>query len=278
MKIMLCLAVLSLAAPALSFAQGKTFYGDSKRGWYWYEDPSRKAGKVKTEKKEIPSISLKGLSDEELWSLDADSFSTLREAITKQAVSDPADEENLGDYVRILDITRRRSLAFANAYQAYLSKKPEFNMASASPLAEPGRMAVVREKMGEISRKIREARDDFALIFFQQAGCSFCKEQQKILELFVQEYGWDIKSVDVGGRRDVADAFSIPTTPMLLLVSRESGEHLYVSAGVAGKAEIEDSLYRMIRLLKGEISPEEYSAYEFQRGGPFDVKAPLRKR
>jgi conjugal transfer pilus assembly protein TraF len=39
-------------------------------------------------------------------------------------------------------------------------------------------------------------------------------------------------------------------------------------------AEIEEKIYRGMRLLKGEITPEEYSLYEFQRGGSFDVKTP----
>jgi len=46
---------------------------------------------------------------------------------------------------------------------------------------------------------------------------------------------------------------------------------------VASLAEIEEKLYRGIRLLKNEITPEEYSLYEFQRGGAFDVRALLRR-
>jgi conjugal transfer pilus assembly protein TraF len=37
---------------------------------------------------------------------------------------------------------------------------------------------------------------------------------------------------------------------------------------------MEERLYRGIRLLKGETTPENWSLYEFQKGQGFDVKAP----
>jgi conjugal transfer pilus assembly protein TraF len=40
---------------------------------------------------------------------------------------------------------------------------------------------------------------------------------------------------------------------------------------------MEDKIYRGIRLLAGEITPQEYSIYDFQKGGAFDVTVPAMK-
>jgi conjugal transfer pilus assembly protein TraF len=62
-----------------------------------------------------------------------------------------------------------------------------------------------------------------------------------------------------------------------LVVSRKNGEYLTVGVGVAALTEIEENLYRGIRLLNGEVTPEEYSNYEFQKGGPLEVVPPRGK-
>jgi len=279
-KILRCMALLFISLPATAFAQGKTFYEDSKRGWYWYEQapPKTEQGMKQNPEKALPAVSLRDYTDEQIWKMDADKFSALRDSVTKKAVSDPSNEESMGEYVKIIDITRRRSLAFANSYQAFLAKNPEYNIASASPLAAPGRVAVTRERMAEVSGRIRRAKDDFALIYFYRPDCRFCEEQAKILRNFAHDYSWEVKKVDISASPGTAGTFRITMTPALILVERQSGEHLTVSVGVASKSEIEDAVYRMIRLLGGEISPEEYSAYEFQRGGPFDVNAARRRQ
>ena len=70
----------------------------------------------------------------------------------------------------------------------------------------------------------------------------------------------------------LAAKFSVEITPTLILIQKGNQDYLPVSAGVISADEIEDKAYRAVRLLKGDISPEEYSLYEFQKGGSFDVK------
>ena len=73
----------------------------------------------------------------------------------------------------------------------------------------------------------------------------------------------------------MSDRFGIETVPALILIYRDSKEHIPVSAGVASLSDIEERLYRGIRLLKGEITPENWSLHEFQKGQGFDARAPL---
>ena len=82
--------------------------------------------------------------------------------------------------------------------------------------------------------------------------------------------------MDITTESGLASRFGVTKTPFLLLVHAGSPDYIPISEGVVSMAEMEDKLYRGIRLLKGEITPEEYSIYEFQKGGSFDVTAPFK--
>ena len=121
------------------------------------------------------------------------------------------------------------------------------------------------------------ARDDFGLLFFYSPTCEYCEEQEQIMRYFEDRYGWEIKRIDFTQESTLADMFGVTIVPTILLVYRNSKEAIPVSAGVISLSEMEDKIYRGIRLLAGEITPEEYSIYDFQKGGGFDVTAPAMK-
>ena len=264
--------------PPFMEENGKAYYGDAKRGWWWYEKiPLEKRDrdeKVEDGKKRSPRLS--DYTMEELWNMYPDDFQAVLMAFQKKAVQVPS-ENNVREYYVVQDIARRKSLAFANVSAAVMQKYPDLSVAADYPITAPGRNAEVSQRTDEIESRIRSAREEFALIYFSSAGCPYCAEEGSILSRFVEKYGWEIREIDIEREAAVSSVFGIETTPTLLLIYRGRADHITVSAGVASLAEIEEKLYRGIRLLKNEITPEEYSLYEFQRGGAFDVKAPLRR-
>lgn len=264
--------------PPFMEENGKAYYGDAKRGWWWYEKiPLEKRDrdeKVEDGKKRSPRLS--DYTMEELWNMYPDDFQAVLMAFQKKAVQVPS-ENNVREYYVVQDIARRKSLAFANVSAAVMQKYPDLSVAADFPITAPGRNAEVSQRTDEIESRIRSAREEFALIYFSSAGCPYCAEEGSILSRFVEKYGWEIREIDIEREAAVSSIFGIETTPTLLLIYRGRADHITVSAGVASLAEIEEKLYRGIRLLKNEITPEEYSLYEFQRGGAFDVRAPLRR-
>lgn len=264
--------------PPFMEENGKAYYGDAKRGWWWYEKiPLEKRDrdeKVEDGKKRSPRLS--DYTMEELWNMYPDDFQAVLMAFQKKAVQVPS-ENNVREYYVVQDIARRKSLAFANVSAAVMQKYPDLSVAADYPITAPGRNAEVSQRTDEIESRIRSAREEFALIYFSSAGCPYCAEEGSILSRFVEKYGWEIREIDIEREAAVSSVFGIETTPTLLLIYRGRADHITVSAGVASLAEIEEKLYRGIRLLKNEITPEEYSLYEFQRGGAFDVRAPLRR-
>lgn len=204
--------------------------------------------------------------------MDPDKFQELLANAKKEAVRAPTID-NVKRYFHLQDIARRKAAAFANVAMVVAKNNPQYEGARDLPVSAPGRKAMLRIRREEIGSTILSARDDFALLYFHSPDCSFCAAQDGILGQFAEKYGWIIKPVDVDREAVIASRFDIQTTPTLLLIYRMSDDHLPVSVGVASLSEIETELYRGMRLLRGDITPEQYSLYEFQRKGYFDPAA-----
>jgi conjugal transfer pilus assembly protein TraF len=262
--------------PEEPLEKGKPFYEDYKRGWYWYEKEKPKAPEQKEEPPPHRLPSLKDYAPDALWNMHPDDFQTLLMDFQKKAVMAPT-EANVKEYYFIQDIARRKSLTFANVTATVMQKYPELSVAKDYPVTTPGRNALTRQEHDEITRKIKDVRGSYALLFFHSPTCPYCVEQEAILRFFEDRYGWEVKKVDITEETALASMFNVTTVPTILLVYRYGQEPIVISAGVVSLDDMEQRLYRGIRLLAGEITPDEYSLYEFQRGGAFDVNAPLTR-
>lgn len=255
--------LIALSQPVLAAVYG----GESRRGWWWYEDPPKQEEKKEPEEKEAGR--LPSYTPQELWSLHPDAFQEYAEAVKKEAVRDPS-EGKVRSYYQVQEVARKKALAFANASEYVWQKYPELTVAKDYPVASPGRNALTRRQVEEREEVIRSAREDFALLYFHSGSCPFCVEQDAILGYLLDRFGWTVKRIDVDREPAAAERFGIATTPALLLIHRGSPDYLPVSAGVASASEIEEKLFRGIRLLRGDVGPEDFNLYEFQRGGGFD--------
>ncbi len=254
------------------------YYRDYKRGWYWYEKEKMPRKEAKEDKLKSPRLpSLKDYTASTLWDMHPDDFQTLLMDFQKKAVMSPT-EDNVAEYYYVQDIARRKSLAFANVAATVMQKYPQLSVARDYPTAVPGRNALTRQQRDEITKKIEESRADYGLIYFYSPACQYCIEQEGIVRYFEERYGWEVKRMDTTQDTHLSSMFDITVTPTIILLHRDTPDPIIVSTGVVSLSDMEERIFRGVRLLAGEISPEEYSLYEFQRGGAFDVKAPLRQR
>jgi conjugal transfer pilus assembly protein TraF len=174
------------------------------------------------------------------------------------------------EYYIVQDIARRKAATFANVATAIWQKNPDLNLRKDFPVNTPGDRAKVRMKSKEVEDKIRGSADDFALLYFYSETCEFCKAQSDILKYFIDKYAWNVKGLEISRNSDLATHFNVETVPFLMLIYKHSKDSLPVSVGVSALDEIEKNLYKGIRLLSGETTPEDYNLYDFQRGGGFD--------
>jgi len=275
----LCLPAYVLGAGETASAQPeqKEYYDDLKRGWYWYEKTPEKPKETKEEKegKEEKTLtrklpSLKDYTTGELWNMHPDDFRKLLDDFHKKAIMKPT-EENMYEYLVVYDIARRKALAVTNVQMAMMQKHPELNVGSDYPVAAPGRSAYTRETGREIADRIAGGSHDYGLVYFYADDCGYCTEQGNILKYFIDRYGWETKKINVNESPRVASRFNVENVPSLMLIYKESDNYFPVSAGVVSLNDMEERIYRGMRLLAGETTMEDYSIYDFQRGGAFDT-------
>lgn len=255
---------------------------DNHEGWFWYEDPPEPAEETQEEEARLdvpkPFIpSMEDYTEEELWDMHPTEFQPLMDAFRQKAVQKPS-YENVLEYLTVQDIARRKALEYAYVASLVNQKHPELSLDDDYPTATPGRNATYTARLYEMEEKIRSGQKEFALIYFYSPTCPYCTAQSSILEYFEDKYHWEIKHIDRDKKPNIAARFNVETVPFLMLIYRKSEDFFPVSVGVVSLTDLEERLYRGMRLLSGEITPQEWALFEFQRGGGFDPQSPKAKR
>jgi conjugal transfer pilus assembly protein TraF len=278
--IILCL-IISAGRPALADDNDVNFYKEKKTGWWWYQDPKPEMKNKEEEKFNLKPVkimpSIVNIPDETLWNLHPDQFQELLLELQKKAVQNPT-ESTMADYTRMLDMARRKSVIFANASVLYVQQHPEYDVAAADPITTPGRVATTKQTAQDIEDKINWAAGNYGIIYFYSPECQYCEAQTPILKYFVDKYKWEIQPYDTKTDSKVAEAFNVTVTPTILIVGRKNGEYLIVSSGVISLPDMEERIYRGIRLLEGETSVENYSTYDYQTGGALDPRSIFKNK
>ena len=89
----------------------------------------------------------------------------------------------------------------------------------------------------------------------------------------MEKYGWQVRKINRYENGALAGTLDVDLVPTLLMIERDEPRHVAVARGVVALNELEANLYRGIRFLRGNVGPEEYPMFDYQKGGPFDVHA-----
>jgi conjugal transfer pilus assembly protein TraF len=269
------LFILSIVSVAVAATDGsgtatmKSYYSDAKDGWWWYktpppaEEPQQEEAQLMPEPEKTPqqkpSRRLPSLADytkEQLWYMHPDDFQELLKDFLKKAVQYPTPE-NVREYLYMQDIARRKSAVFTNVSQYVIKTTPELNILKDSPVSAAGIKAVYDASREEKENFIRQQKDDFAILYFYSPTCKFCKIQEDANKGFIAKFGWEIKRINILNFPDVAEKFGVKSTPTLYLIYRyNSSDYIPVGIGHTTTKEMVDNVYNGIRLLKGEVTPE----------------------
>lgn len=248
-----------------------SYHDPKKEGFYFYKDPeeAKKEEKKREEKAEVKSQA----PEIDPFKMPADDFKKLLDDTRKRAVQSPT-EENVMEYIKLHDIARRKARAFTNVYLLTLQKHPEYNVSAQYPDAVPGRAALYSEQSGEIRDTLNKSSEEFALIYLYNEPCRLCEAQDRVMTMLSGRYPeWNIRRVNVDENRDIAERLKITSVPSTILVFRQTGEHIPVSAGVVSLGDLTGNIHKGIRYLRGEISAEQFSTYDSELGGVFDPAA-----
>ena len=249
-----------------SMALAETHANDEKNGFWWYETAPPEEERIEQESRQLrPLPSIKALTELHPRELSAELEARKVYAVWKQT------PEAVLDYYIVQDVVRRHALAFTALTKYVLLMHPELNARSAYPISGAGRQIQTILRAETIRNSLSRARGDFALIMFSQADCAYCASQRNALKYFADLHHWVIETIDVAERPAMRTRFNISTTPMTILIERGSERWMPIAVGLESVPAIEDSTYRAVRLLKGEISPKQYFTTEYQDGGFADT-------
>lgn len=259
-SIMLTLALI----PAMAVTAA-----EQKHGLFWYETPPKQE---KTQEDEYPQPVVPDA--ETLFKMHPQQIKKLLNQTLEYAVYALTPESTL-DYYKVQDAMRRKSAAFTNLAGYVMLQNPNMNGAMDYPVTKPGNAVRAKQFDQAITKKIREGRDDYALLYFTQPNCAYCLQQSQILDNFKRETGWIIKEVDILRQPEAAAKFNVDRTPVTVLIKKGAGanEWMPVSVGIDSLSNMKGNLYRLIRQLNGEAAPQQFYMDESQTNGFFDPLA-----
>jgi len=258
-----CLLLLLLVGNPLIGAER----APEKHGYWWSEDPPVAAPLTQPEYQRLgpppDESALLGMHPKEVESL----IESYRQNAVWQATP-----EAVRWYYQLQDFARRRARAFMNVTEVVMLENPDLNMQTVYPTNPVGQAARVAQRTSSMTQRLAEEAGRAALVLLTRPGCPYCDEQRKILNYFHARHGWDIREIDIEESPDLAARFAVSYAPTTVVLFRDSPQWAPVALGVETLERVEESAYRALRRVHGEVAPDQYSLQEFNDGGPYDPR------
>lgn len=258
MKTLITFCVLFLSLHAQAFACVK----DGPTRGYWFYNECKDEEKDPYEPKPLPSHA-------EMMKMHP---KQIRELVTERleyAVY-KGTPESVVQYYSVIDVARRKALAFTALTEYVMLKNPELNAKTQNPSTVPARNQSRASRDNEYFSYINQHRNNFALVMLSRETCQFCPIQEATLKQFGAKYQWRYKLVDIDLNPDIAAKFNATTTPMTIIIERDTDNWMPVSVGAESVSEVEAGVYRALRFLRDEITPTQFITDRFREGGFFD--------
>ena len=152
-------------------------------------------------------------------------------------------------------------------------RHPELNARSANPL-----VGEARDRMGAMKDATRRAylrahAGGFALVMFSRSSCGYCRVRWPIIERFREETGWQVTLMDLDRRPDLGSRFGVSVTPTTMVIRRGSAQRMVIATGVEAYPGLAQTAYQAVKLLTGDIRPEQFLTGAGEEGGFFDALA-----
>jgi conjugal transfer pilus assembly protein TraF len=262
---------LALAIPVPVSAQVSTpFAAPIKQGYWWYA-PQPKATKPEQPDPDAlvrpvipPMAELAGWTPPKIRKLIEQQRDYAATVLTVDAVA---------DFWRLQDFARRKARAFAGVTQIAMLQHPELNSKSANPMVGDARAELTAYKDQVRRSYLRAHAQEFALVMFSRSTCGYCRVQWPIVQRFQDEMGWQVTLMDIDRRPELGQRFGVEVTPTTMLIRRGSQQRMVIAAGVETYPNLAQMAYQAVRLLSGDIRPEQFMTGAGEEDGFFDALA-----
>lgn len=257
------------AIPAAAQSQGSTAAPrpEMKQGYWWYEAP-RRASEAPEDPDALSKPVIPPMAELATWTPPK-----IRKLIEQQRdyAATVLTVDAVADFWRLQDFARRKARAFAGVTQLAMLQHPELNSKSANPMVGDARAELTAEKDNIRRSYLRAHANEFALVMFSRATCGYCRVQWPIIQRFQEEMGWQVTLMDVDNRPDLKERFGVEITPTTMLIRRGSAQRMVIASGVEAYPNLAQMAYQAVRLLRGDIRPEQFMTGPGEDDGFFDA-------
>ncbi|WP_404337800.1 conjugal transfer protein TraF [Sphingomonas sp. MMS12-HWE2-04] len=260
--------LLAFAATAPAGAQ-QAPVTSSKQGYWWYDMP-KPAADPETDAAPLTRPAIPPMAELATWTPPR-----IRKLIEEQRdyAATVLTVDAVADFWRLQDFARRKARAFAGVTQLAMLQHPELNSKSANPMVGDARSAMTAEKDAIRRAYLRGKAGEFALVMFSRSTCGYCRVQWPILQRFQEEMGWQVTLMDIDRRPELGQRFGVEVTPTTMLIRRGSAQRMVIASGIEAYPGLAQMAYQAVRLLSGDIRPEQFMTGPGEDDGFFDALA-----
>lgn len=267
MKRAISLAALTaaLAAPP---AAAQSQPGASRQGYWWYAPKPKPAELKPAGEDELTKPLIPPMVELATWTPPK-----IRKLIEQQRdyAATVLTVDAVADFWRLQDFARRKARAFAGVTQLAMLQHPELNSKSANPMVGDARDQMLAYKDDSRRRYLRAHANEFALVMFSRTSCGYCRVQWPIVQRFQEEMGWQVTLMDLDRRPELGIRFGVEVTPTTMIIRRGSQQRMIIASGVEAYPALAQMAYQAVRLLSGDIRPEQFMTGAGEEGGFFDA-------
>lgn len=238
-----------------------------KQGYWWYEAP-KPASPPPDDPDVLDKPSIPPMAELATWTPPK-----IRKLIERQRdyAATVLTVDAVADFWRLQDFARRKARAFAGVTQLAMLQHPELNSKSANPMVGDARAELTAEKDAIRRAYLRAHAGEFALVMFSRSTCGYCRVQWPIVQRFQEEMGWQVTLMDVDKRPEVGQRFGVEITPTTMVIRRGSPQRMVIASGVEAYPNLAQMAYQAVRLLRGDIRPEQFLTGPGEDDGFFDA-------
>lgn len=253
--------------PTVAAAQTAASAPPAKQGYWWYEAPKQKEAEDKNPEELVKPV-IPPMKELATWAPPR-----IRKLIEQQRdyAATVLTVDAVADFWRLQDFARRKARAFAGVTQIAMLQHPELNSKSANPMVGDARSELTAQKDGIRRGYLRAHAAEFALVMFSRSTCGYCRVQWPIIQRFQEEMGWQVTLVDLGSRPEVGRRFGVEVTPTTMVIRRGSQQRMIIASGVEAYPNLSQMAYQAVRLLRGDIRPEQFMTGPGEDSGFFDA-------
>ncbi|MCW5663639.1 MAG: conjugal transfer protein TraF [Piscinibacter sp.] len=252
---LILLALVVLSSPTASGAGNESprFWGDTWRGWHFYEDPVPEAELPRPvpPKPAAPPATARdprrAARPPEL--IDLERLRQQVEDLRGIAVMRPT-EANVRRYMELEAKVVAQASTFADVAQRVAWTTPELDPTlQGRPVNAKALEVFEAQQMGDRSRSIAELGRDHVLLFFFRGDCPYCHAFAPTLEAFQGRHGIRVEAVSLDGgvlpgfasaRRDngAASALRVAQVPAVYLAQPFTGRIVPIGFGVLSESQL----------------------------------------